>query len=190
MEDGPLGVLFLDRRGSIVSANRSAEWMLAAGNGIYQWHGTLRASAPIDDTRIGRLVSGALPRFGRIPAGGYQSVRRSSGLPLIVHVHPVTPARADFGAERVAVLVLVRDPDANRFDPQTVGDALGLTPAESRVAVLVGMGKRVPEIARELDRSENTVRWTLKNVLSKTDSARQADLVRLLLQLPPGDRGM
>ena len=190
MEDGPLGVLFLDRRGTIVSANRSAERMLGAGHGIYRWHGTLRASAPIDDTRIGRLVSGALPRFGRIPAGGCQSVRRSSGLPLIVHVHPVTAARADFGAERVAALVLVRDPDANRFDPQTVGDTLGLTPAESRVAVLVGMGKRVPEIARELDRSENTVRWTLKNVLSKTDSARQADLVRLLLQLPPGDRGM
>ena len=67
---------------------------------------------------------------------------------------------------------------------------LGLTVAESRVAVLVGMGRSVRDIVRELGRSENTVRWTLKNVLSKTSSARQADLVRLLLQLPPADRDM
>ena len=190
MEDGPLGVLFLDRRGTIVSANRSARRMLRAKNGIYQWRRTLRASVPIDDGRLGRLVSGALPRFGRIPAGGYQSVRRSSGLPLIVHVHPVTPARADFGAERLAAVVLIRDPDASRLDPETVGDMLGLTVAESRVAVLVGMGRSVRDIVRELGRSENTVRWTLKNVLSKTNSTRQADLVRLLLQLPPADRDM
>ena len=190
MEDGSLGVLFLDRRGTIVSANRSAQGMLRAESGIYQWQGSLRASAPIDDCRIGRLVSRALPRFGHIPAGGYQSVRRSSGLPLIVHVHPVTPTRADFGAERLAALVLIRDPDANRLDPETVGDLLGLTAAESRVAVLVGKGRSVRDIARELGRSENTVRWTLKKVLSKTNSARQADLVRLLFQLSPRDRGI
>ena len=93
------------------------------------------------------------------------------------------------GQQGADPLQLVRDPDAGRLDPQAVGDALGLTPAESRVAVLLGTGRSVRDIARELGRSENTVRWTLKNVLSKTNSARQADLVRLLLQLPPGDRG-
>ena len=74
------------------------------------------------------------------------------------------------------------------IDPGMVGDVLGLTAAESRVAVLIGMGRSVRDIARELHRSENTVRWTLKNVLSKTNSERQADLVRLLIQLPPSDR--
>ena len=84
--------------------------------------------------------------------------------------------------------MLIRDPDADRLDPEMVGDVLGLTAAESRVAVLVGRGRSVREIARELDRSEHTVRWTLKQVLSKTNSPRQADLVRLLMQLPPSDR--
>ena len=37
-------------------------------------------------------------------------------------------------------------------------------------------------------RETGTIRWTLKRVLSKTNSARQADLVRLLIQLPPSDR--
>ena len=190
LEDTPLGAVFLDRRGDIASVNRTGRRMLDARDGLYEWRGALRAHLPHDDARLCKLVSGALPRPGRLAEGGYLSVRRPAGLPLVVHVHPVTPGRADFGAERLTALVLIRDPDASRFDPEMVGDVLGLTAAETRVAVLLAKGRSVRDIARELDRSENTVRWTLKNVLSKTNSARQADLVRLLLQLPPGDRGI
>ncbi len=184
-----LGVVFLDRRGAIASVNQTAEQMLRVKDGIYEWQNTLRASLPDDDAKVHRLVSGALPRLGRIPVGGRLSVQRPSGLPLIVHVHPVTPRRADFGTERVAALVLIRDPDANELDPEMVGDVLGLTAAESRVAILLTKGRSVRAIARELDRSEHTVRWTLKKVLSKTNSARQAELVRLLLQLTPARGG-
>ena len=188
LEQASSGVLFLNRRGIITSANRTARRLLRARDGICAWRGALGAGMPADDARLRSLVARALPRLAHTAVGGYMSVRRPAGLPLIVHVHPVTPRRADFGAERLAVLVLIRDPDANRLDPAMVGDVLGLTAAESRVAVLLGMGRSVRDIARELHRSENTVRWTLKNVLSKTNSDRQADLVRLLIQLPPSDR--
>ncbi|MDE0059744.1 MAG: helix-turn-helix transcriptional regulator [Defluviicoccus sp.] len=188
LERDPPGTVFLDRHGAIASANRTARRMLAARDGIHEWRGGLRAGRPGDDARLQILVSRALPRLGHVPAGGSMSVRRPAGLPLIVHVHPVAPRRADFGAERVAAAVLVRDPDAGRLDAEAVGDMLGLTAAESRVAVLVGQGRTVRDIARELDRSENTIRWTLKNVLSKTGAERQADLVRLLLRLPPAGR--
>lgn len=184
-EHDSLSAIFLDRRGNIVSANRSARRLLAARGGLDEWRGALRAGSANDDARLRKLVSAALPRFGHMPVGGSMPVRRAAGLSLIVHVHPVAPRRADFGAERIAAVVLIRDPDASRLEPEAIGDMLGLTPAESRVAVLLGRGRTVRDIARELDRSENTVRWTLKNVLSKTGSARQADLVRLLLQLPP-----
>ncbi len=185
LEHESLGAVFLDRRGAIASANRTARRMLAARDGIHDWRGGLRAGHPGDDAKLRRLVSGALPRLGHMPARGSVPVRRPAGLPLIVHVHPVAPRRADFGVERIAVAVLIRDPDAGRLDAEAVGDMLGLTAAESRVAVLLGQGRTVRDIARELDRSENTIRWTLKNVLSKTGAARQADLVRLLLRLPP-----
>ena len=184
-----LGVVFLDGRGAVATANEAARRTLRADDGIYEWRGTLRASLPRDDARIRALVYKALPRLGHVAAGGYMSARRRVGLPLIVHVHPVAPRRADFGAQRPAVLVLIRDPDTGRLDAETVGEVLGLTAAESRVAVALGQGRSVRDIARELDRSEHTVRWTLKNVLSKTNSTRQSDLVRLLMQLPPSDRG-
>ena len=185
-EQTALGVAFLDRRGAIASANRTARRTLRDRGCIHEWRGELRARLPRDDARLRALVSRALPRLGHVPVGGSMSLRCPAGLPVILHVHPVAPRRADFGAERIAALVLIRDPDANRLDAERVGDLLGLTAAESRLAVLLGQGRSVRDIARELDRSENTVRWTLKNVLSKTGAARQADLVRLLLQLPPG----
>ena len=188
LEHTSLGVVFLNRRGAIATANRTARRMMRAKDGIFECRGTLQASLPSDDARIRGLVARALPRIGHVAVGGYMSARRSVGLPLVVHVHPVTPRRADFGAERLSALVLVRDPDANQLDLEVVGDLLGLTAAESRVAVLLAKGRTVRDVARELHRSENTVRWTLKNVLSKTNSARQADLVRLLMQLPPSDR--
>ena len=186
LEDTALGVVFLDRRGAITLANQPARQMLCANAGVYEWQGTLRAGLPRDDAGLRKLIGAALPEVVGVATGGYLSVRRPVGLPLVVHVHPVTPVRADFGAERLVALVLLRDPDANLFDPDLVGPVLGLTPAESRVAVLLAMGRSVGDIARELDRSDNTVRWTLKNVLSKTNCARQADLVRLVIQLPPG----
>ena len=188
LEHASSGVVFLDRRGVITSANTTARRLLRAGDGIHAWRRALGASVPADDARLRSLIARALPRLAHTAVGGYMSVRRPAGPPLIVHVHPVTPRRADFGAERLAVVVLIRDPDAGRLDREMVGDLLGLTAAESRVAVLLGQGASVRDIAHALHRSENTVRWTLKKVLSKTNSARQADLVRLLVQLPPSDR--
>ena len=185
LENAALGVVLLGRRGRIAAVNAPAQTMLRAGGGLYEWRGELRAGLPREDARLRRSVAAALPGVVDVPVGAHLSIRRAAGLPLLVHVHPVNVRRMDFGAERLAVLVLIRDPDVHRVDARLVGDMLGLTPAESRVAVLLAMGRSVREIAREVGRTENTIRWTLKKALAKTDSARQADLVRLVMQLPP-----
>ena len=137
----------------------------------------------MDNARLTRLVGAALPRLGAVAVGGSMSVRRSDRLPLVVHVHPISPRRMDFGVERIAAMLVVRDPDLVRFDAKAVGRVLGLTPAESRVAVLLAGGMSVREIARHLHRSENTVRWTLNNAFAKTGGHSQTDLVRLVFQV-------
>ena len=70
LEHASLGVIFLDRRGTITTANQVAERLLGVRDGIYPWQGTLRASLPHDDARIRDLVSAALPRLGHLPVGG------------------------------------------------------------------------------------------------------------------------
>lgn len=185
LENAALGVVLLDRRGRIAAVNAPAQGMLRDGGGLHDWRGELRAGLAREDARLRRSVALALPGPVGVPVGAALSIRRPSGLPLLVHVHPINVRRMDFGAERLAALVMIRDPDAHRVDARLVADVLGLTPAESRVAALLAMGRSVREIARETGRAENTIRWTLKKALAKTDSARQAELVRLVMQLPP-----
>ena len=54
---------------------------------------------------------------------------------------------------------------------------------ESRVAVLLAEGMSVRDAATATGRKESTVRWHVKNMLTKLGLSRQTDLVRLVLHL-------
>ena len=181
-----VGVIHLDRRGRIVEMNARAGALLRQGDGLFDQDGFLRARLSADDTRLERLLGRALPTFmGRAPASGSMTVRRSPGMPrLVVHVSPVGVRQTDFGARRVAALVLVVDPARRpRIAPELVAETLGLTPAESQVAALLAEGRTVRDIAAATGRLETSVHWHLKHIFHKQGISRQADLVRLVLSL-------
>ncbi|MCW5759438.1 MAG: hypothetical protein KIS90_06690, partial [Phenylobacterium sp.] len=60
--------------------------------------------------------------------------------------------------------------------------ALGLTPAEARVAALVAKGATSPEAAQTLNLSAETVKTHMKSVLAKTNAKGAKDLARLLAE--------
>lgn len=64
-----------------------------------------------------------------------------------------------------------------------MSSALGLTEAESRVAVALAMGKTVSDIAEERDQKVNTARFHVKRIHAKLGLSRQTDLIRLVLSL-------
>jgi DNA-binding CsgD family transcriptional regulator len=80
-------------------------------------------------------------------------------------------------------LVVIVDPE---LEPVPDSDALrrlyGLTKNEAKVALHVLDGKGLVPIADELEISLATVRTHLQHVFDKTDTHRQAELVRLLLR--------
>ena len=96
---------------------------------------------------------------------------------LTLHVHPVR--QMDFPG----VVVLIEGLAA-RLDAGLVGSALGLTPMESRVAVLLAEGKTVPAIAGLTGRAESSIRTYLKRMHRKLGVSRRADLVRRVLSAP------
>ena len=69
------------------------------------------------------------------------------------------------------------------IDPQFVAARLGLTPAQSRVAVALAEGNTVHDIAEAIG-TRNTVRWHLRQINRKLNISTQAQLVRLVLLLP------
>ena len=60
----------------------------------------------------------------------------------------------------------------------------GLTPTESLFSLHLVEGDSVKDIAEKLNVREGTARWHLKNIQTKTETRRQADLVRVLSNIP------
>ena len=109
------------------------------------------------------------------------TLRRASMLSrCVVQVKPVGVRPVDFGARRVAALVLIAEPgQVSRIDSGLVAATLGLTPAESRIAVWLAEGKTVREMATAPGRRAGSVYWSLNQIYRKQGISRQADLVRL-----------
>ena len=185
------GIIQLDRRGRIVEVNDRARELLRTGDGLFDEDGFLFARTPEDNTHLQGLLKRALPPFGTQGVGGSTMVRRSSALPLALHVNPVDRQETDLRVWPVAALVLViNSASRTRIDPAVAGEALGLTGTESRVAVLLAEGMSVREIAAAMGPKESTIRWHVKRMFAKHGLSRQADLVRLVLSLAnaPGFR--
>lgn len=189
LDNALLGVLFLDRHGTIVETNTRGLRILRRGDSVVDRDGVLRARFPTDNAKLQRLLARALPHWGQTASGGSMTVRRPSGkLPLTLHISPVTH-RADYGAQRVAALVLLVDPAQRpQIDPAFLAATLGLSRAESRVAAALAAGHRVRDIAVATHRTQAAVRWHLRHMYAKLGISRQADLVRLVLStvgIPP-----
>ena len=184
LDNTRVGVIHLDRRGRVVAANDRARGLLRYGDGLSDRGGVLRARAPADRARLERLVADALSP-GDAAVSGSMLLRRSPVLPrFVVHVKPVGARQVDFGARSVAALVLIVEPGRQtRIDPGLVATTLGLTPAESEVAVWLAEGRTVRDIAVATGRKESTVYWHLRQICSKLAISRQADLVRLVLSI-------
>ena len=84
-----------------------------------------------------------------------------------------------------AVVLLVIDTEQRaKVSGDTLVRLYNLTPSETRVALMLIDGKRLDQIAEELEVAQTTVVFHLKNLFRKTDTNRQADLVRVLLSVP------
>ena len=179
------GIVQLDRDGRIVEANDRALALLRRRDGLSDRHGALRAASAEDDRRLRDLLSGAMPRRTGPGASGSMTVRRPSLLPgLVVHVTPVTDGETGDRPRRVAALVLIVDPaDRTRVDPGLVQAALGLTPAQAAIAVLLAEGRTPRQIAAATGRRYSTVRAHLKHIYARLEVSRQLAVAQLVLAL-------
>ena len=176
------GIVQLDWRGRILEANDRARELLRTGDGLCDEDGFLFARSPDDDFDLQRLLTRALPPFGAQGVAGSTTVGRSAGQPpLGLHVSPVASRETESCAWPVSALVVV-DPGSDAgIDPGVVAESLGLTAAESRVAVLLAEGKTVREVASETGCTVSTIRTHVRHIFDKHGIRRQVDLVRLVL---------
>jgi len=103
---------------------------------------------------------------------------------LRVCINPLEDRPLDFGAPRVAALVVLTEPgNRPKLNTKLVAEALGLTTAESQVAVVLSEGMTARDIAMTTNRQASTIYSLIKRAYRKLGISRQADPVRLILSL-------
>ena len=183
--NGRVSVFLLDSWGHIVEANDRARAMLSDRDGLCDHGGFLFPCCKTDTGRLRRLLAGVLPRAGGNPAGGSMQVHRHAGPPLALHATPMSGALSDVGPGSVAAVVIVADPlDKREIDEGRLAALLGLTPMQSRVAASLAGGGTVRSIAAAINRSPETVRWHIKQIMARFGLSRQGDIIRLVLSTP------
>lgn len=185
LQQSGTGIIQLDGRGRIMAATDRALHYLQRGDCLFDRDRFLHARSAPDNAVLRQLLVRALPPRGERGAGGSMTVSGPGVVPgLMVHISPIGQDTTGFGAYRIAALVLIAEPaSANRVNPALLAAALGLTPAESRVAAQLAEGMSVRDMARSMTRSENTIRWHLRRIYDKHGISREVELVRLVLSV-------
>ncbi|MCR4520487.1 MULTISPECIES: helix-turn-helix transcriptional regulator [Bosea] len=148
--------VFLDRAARLTLAHAPADEMLAA------------VIAGFSRSDLPQLVR-SLP----IPSNRGES-------PMVVHVAPIRGRARDVFSFAGAIIVATPVAAGAGPDAGLIAGLFDLTPAEARLAAVIAGGHPPRDAASRLGVTEATARTTLKRILAKTGTRRQADLVGLL----------
>lgn len=178
----PTAVVLVDGGCFVRFANRRASDLLALRDGIYLESGAVRCADVNANRRLRHLCAQIATTRTAVPrhSGGQLSVPRPSLRPeLQVLVAPIVthgPLSAP-GRDAVAVLYVSDPTEALIPNEERLRTAYRLTPAESKVAVMLGGGATSEEIAHRLRYTRETTRWYVKQVLAKTQCRTRSEFV-------------
>lgn len=183
------GAFLVDAAARVVFLNSTAKAMLDADDGIILRHGRLSSMCGSDvlQTLIMSCVQGSLS--GKGPGGEFNVERAFPHSPLQMTVAPLrsNSRLADvpwLGLTAPVAVVVVNDPDIERRRLETnLQRQFGLTVAESGLAAEIVKGDGRVAAARRRGITGATAKTHLSNIFEKTGTHRQAELVRLLLDV-------
>ena len=185
LDNRRLGVIQLDQRGQIIAVNDRGQEVLRSNDGLSDKGGQLRAAWSEDDSTLQDLLARALPSHGQRGASGSMTVRQKTrSARLGLHVKPLAHRGMDDRSGCVAALVLIVDPTKRApVNPNLVEEALGLTPAEAKIAVQLAEGRTLRQVAAATSRGYSTVQTHLRHIFTKLGCSRQFDVVQAVQAL-------
>lgn len=183
----PHGAMLVDGYSKVRFANGAAEALLRQRDGVSIGPEGLQAGT-VEGTRILRsqIVHAArqrsagsdllLPRPGRRPL-------RLQTVPCRPHVDERDAWSLVANPHSLVLLLVFEDAETKSPAPEVLRRRFGLTQAEANLALAIAEGQRLKAVADQLGIGLPTAKTHLQRVFEKTDTHRQADLVRLLLVL-------
>lgn len=175
-----LGVIELDGEARVILANRAAEQILDAKDGLRLDQGRLEADPGEAGRRLRAAVAAA--SRGRLTGGMFQITRPSGLSPYSITVSN-SPDVSD--AAQGHVMALIDDGERAAAEaPARLARLFGLTAAEAKLAAALCDGLCLKDIAEARGVKMTTVRTQAQRVLDKAGVSRQAELVALAARAP------
>lgn len=182
------GMILFGNSKTPLFVNKSAERILAAGDGLSLRSAGLtihnrKAQKQFDDMfeAMNADTVPLLARSGGLVHASRPSRKRAYSLMLV----PMGANKS--GIEGATTGVLLFDPSKKRTTAvKLFATSYGLTKSEAQLALELAQGVSPEEFASENNISINTVRTHLRSLFAKTETARQAELVSLLLRVTAG----
>jgi DNA-binding CsgD family transcriptional regulator len=177
-------MLLVTGSSQIMHMNAAGRAMLSEGNVLRAAGGKFAATDAAADRALHDIFANAEDGDAAVGTQGIAVPLTSrDGERHVAHVLPLTSgARRQAGVAYSAVAaVFVRKAALDLQHPlETIANTFKLTPAEMRVLMMIVQLGGVPEVAPVLGISEATVKTHLQRIFAKTDTSRQADLVKLV----------
>jgi DNA-binding CsgD family transcriptional regulator len=172
-------ILLINDAGRLVHANSSGEALLRAGDGLTMRGRYLTAGTGATTRRLEAILKAAGSNHGM---SGTLRLPRSPGKPALSLVAMPIRGLNDFQLNtQPTILVCISDPLLHpSAQPAMLQALFGLTSAEAGLAGDLLEGRGIKDIALSSGRSVNTVRNLLARLMAKTETNRQADLIRQL----------
>jgi DNA-binding CsgD family transcriptional regulator len=179
----PIGTILVEENGTVVTFNRYAGDVISQNDGLSIKAGQILASVSRETNELLRLIRGAVKtcsQIGAQPGGAMTISRPSFRRPFEITVTPLGGAQSSGGARQPKAAVFITDPEREFESGEYVAQRFKLTPAETKLTTALMCGKTLKEAAEEFSVTFNTVRSQLQKIFEKTETTRQADLVRLV----------
>jgi len=177
----PNGCVLLGNNGRVLAVNHAADRIFALRDGITCVQGRLDAHAPESSSRLRELIASATSTTYQPHPGGVMPVLRADDAqPYTVLVTPLERRPLDWGGVFPVAAVFIADPTCTPATAATLTQLYGFTPAEARLARALAKGEGLGAAAEKLEIGVNTAKTHLQHIFAKTQTSRQAELVRLL----------
>jgi DNA-binding CsgD family transcriptional regulator len=178
------GMFMVDGGARIVHANAVGHIMLDAGNVLRAVAGRLVSPVAQVDETLRETFAAAADGDAAVGIKGIAvPLTMHPSEPYVAHILPLTSGeRRNTGATYAAVAALFVRKAALEAPspPEVIAKTYRLTPTELRVLLAVVEVGGVPEVAATLGVAETTIKTHLGRLFAKTNTARQADLAKLV----------
>lgn len=185
-----IGVLLLDDTKRVRFSNTACDLIRQKNDGFFidddrNCHG----GTPEETEQLNQLIGRALlNNQGRqiTPWFVMNLNRKPPAKPLSLLIRPL-PCQEINTVGKICAVVFISDPDEETREDGVLDllkQLYGLTLAQSQLALALGNGVSIEHYAEQQQLSLNTVRTHLKQLLAKTKTHRQGELIRVLLTGP------